>query len=262
MDPPPCFQASGSQKLVGLGRTGLPRLVPFLTGSRNRVEAPDLLAGLHVVRRDEAANPVLAATHADDHFVLDDERRVRNRVARRRRRHLRLPDLASAFRVDGNQVRIERPHEQRVTENRDAAVVRATADDAIGVRCVAIDPERAAGDRVERHDVVRPLREVHHAVDHERRGLPVASDRRLIHPLELQVLDVGRRDLVEQAEAVTRVVARVGQPILRLGRRGGEALWRHLAVDGERERAAKGRYAGRDEASCPDHCEDPFRESR
>ena len=62
---------------------------------------------------------------------LTTERRMRDRVARRRVGRPRLPDLTPALRVDGNQVRVERAHEQRVAEDRDAAVVGAAADDAI-----------------------------------------------------------------------------------------------------------------------------------
>ena len=58
----------------------------------------------------------------------------------------------------------------------------------VGSWRVPVDPEHAAGRGVERHDVVRPLREVHDAVDDERRRLPGAGDRRLIHPLQLEVL--------------------------------------------------------------------------
>ena len=46
----------------------------------NGVEAPRQLAGLRVVGGDVAADGVLRAAVADDHFALDDARRHRDRV--------------------------------------------------------------------------------------------------------------------------------------------------------------------------------------
>ena len=57
---------------AGLPRLARPGLVARLAGTGNRVEAPDLLAGLRVERRDVAADRAVAAAGADDHLVLDD----------------------------------------------------------------------------------------------------------------------------------------------------------------------------------------------
>ena len=89
----------------------------------------------------------------------------------------------------------------------------------IGRRGMTVDPERAAGLRVERHHVVRPLRDVHDAVDHQRRRLPCADDVALEHPFLLQVRDVRRRDLIEQGVALARVPAVVSEPVVRLAQR-------------------------------------------
>ena len=143
------------------------------------------------------------------------------------------------------------------------AVVGAAADDAILGRCVAIDPERAAGRGVERDDVVLTLGDVHDAVNDQRRGLPVAGDRRLVDPLELQILDVGRRDLGQRAVAGAGVVAGVGQPVLRLVRCGGQALRTSPAHARGRTAAHDQRYeAPREEPSFPGHGYCPFSESR
>ena len=101
------------------------------------------------------------------------------------------------------------------------------------------------------------------AVDDERRGLPVARDRRLIDPLQLQILDVGRRDLVEQAVAVALVAAGVRQPVLRLAGGGGQALRRHLPMHAERQQARSAtatQHATR--RRLPGHGYWPFSESR
>ena len=78
-----------------------------------------------------------------------------------------------------------------------------------------VDPEHPSGLRVEGDHVIRPLGEVHDAVDDERRHLPAAGDRGLVHPFHLEVLDVRRRDLRETAVPVAEVAAGVDQPVPR-----------------------------------------------
>src|SRR5204862_7041126 len=94
------------------------------------------------------------------------------------------------------------------------------------------------------------------------RGLPIASDRRLVHPLELEILDVGWCDLIQRHVASARIVAGIRQPVLRLARRSGEALGRHLPMHVERQHAYQ-RNNGPCEASwSSDHGIRPFSESR
>src|SRR6185503_4589763 len=47
-------------------RVAGPRVVAGLAGARDRVEAPDFLAGLRIERRDVSANSHVAAARADD----------------------------------------------------------------------------------------------------------------------------------------------------------------------------------------------------
>ena len=89
-------------------------------------------------------------------------------------RDFRFPEWMTALGVDGDQVRVERAHVQRVAQNRDAAIIRAAADRDFGIVVVVIDPEDAAGRGVERDHVVGPLGHVHDAVDHQRRRFPTA----------------------------------------------------------------------------------------
>ena len=72
---------------AGLPRVAFPGFVAGLAGPGNRVEAPDFLSGARVECRDKTADAVFAAADADEHLVLDDERRHRDRVA-----ELRIPD--------------------------------------------------------------------------------------------------------------------------------------------------------------------------
>src|SRR5581483_72080 len=59
-----------------------PRFAAWLSGRWDRPEAPQLFAGLRVIRVEEAADARFAAADADNHFVVDDERRGRDRVAK------------------------------------------------------------------------------------------------------------------------------------------------------------------------------------
>ena len=54
-------------------------------------------------------------------------------------------------------------------------------------------------DRVHSHDVVWPLRDVHDPIDHDGIGLPGAESLVLKHPLEPELRDVLRGDLIEPA---------------------------------------------------------------
>ena len=85
----------------------------------------------------------------------------------------------------------------------------------IGRETAPVAPEDATGFGIERGDIVRRLGDVHDAVDDERRGLDLRIPR-LVHPLQLEPMRVGRRDLVETAEAPTAIVPRIGEPTPRL----------------------------------------------
>src|SRR5262245_52683589 len=256
------FPRLGIAETLGLRRTPLPRLGTRLTRRGNGVEPPRFAAGRHVIGCDEASDAVLAAAHANDHLVLHDQRRVRDRVPGFSARHLGLPDGTAGSPIDRNQLRVEGPHEQRVAKDPKPAIVGAATDDAILGRCVAVDPERPTGCRVEGDDVVQTLRDVHHAVDDQRRGLPVAGNWCLVHPLELQILDVGWSDLIERAVARARVVAGVRQPVLGFARRACEAFGRYLSMDAERQHAHQRYDPPRDGWSPSDHGYRPFSESR
>ena len=241
----------GLRVAVGLRvrRARLPGLVTRLARSRNRVEAPDLLAGLGVERRDEPADALIAARGADDDLAVDGQRRQREGVGQRHVRHAGVPELHARRRVDRHHVRVERCHEHLVAEHRHAAVVRPAAGEVVGRRRVAVDPEHASGPGVEGDDVVGPLRQVHHAVDHDGRRLPRPCHGGLVHPLQAEAADVVGGDLVELAVALAEVAARVGQPVLRLVGRSAQPVEGHLRRQGSAQQADQ----GRPEHRAPDH---------
>ena len=87
--------------------------------------------------------------------------------------------------------------------------------------------------RVEGDDFVdalrgRALQRVQHAVDDERRRLEFLERLALPHPLQLEVLHVGRRDLRQRAVALVEQVLRIRQPVLRLFLGVLNAVERHL----------------------------------
>ena len=224
--------------------------MPGLARPGNRVEAPDFLAGRGIERGDETADAVFAARRPDDHLVLDDERRQRERVTRLRLGDRLVPDRLAGLGIDRDQMAVDRSHEQRVAEDREPAVDAAAADARQRRDPRRVDPEHASGGGIERHDVVRRQHRVHDAVDDERRRFEflvgLGRPARLEHPLQLQVLHVRRRDLRERAVAVAGQVPGVRQPVLRFLIGAENAVEGDLracsdagARDDERQRAAR-----------------------
>ena len=83
-------------------------------------------------------------------------------------------------------------------------------------------PDDLRGLRFERDDVLA-RRDVHDAVDHERRHLQ-AVDAGVERPRRLQRCDVGRRDLLQRREALAAGVVIVRRPVVDAG--GDDALMR------------------------------------
>ena len=77
--------------------------------------------------RPGTSYPVFTARRPDDDLVLHDQGSQRQAVTGLWPRQRNIPDETSAFRVDGHEMAIDRPHEQRVVENRQPAVDAAAA---------------------------------------------------------------------------------------------------------------------------------------
>src|SRR5215471_19019699 len=95
---------------------GLPSLVSGFTRARDGVEPPGLATGAYVVSGDESANPEFAASHTDNNLVLHDERCNRHSVPGIRIAHFRIPEWPAGFRIQRNEMCVERCKEQRVSE--------------------------------------------------------------------------------------------------------------------------------------------------
>jgi hypothetical protein len=96
---------------------------------------------------------------------------------------------------------------------------------------MVIGPEHAARRGIERNDVVRRLHRIENAVDHERRRLELLERARLPYPLQLELGDGLRVDLIEPAVALVVDRARVAQPILRLALGAQDSIERDLRFE-------------------------------
>jgi hypothetical protein len=192
---------------AGLPGVAGPGFVAGLPGSGDTVEAPDLLPGFDVEGGEEIAHAGVAAGGADDDFILDHQRRVGDDVTFGCGwlGDLRVPDDLAGFGVDGEQMRIKGAHEEGVAEDGESAVNPAATRVAVSGVGIGQSPEDAAGNRVERVDVVGGLDGVENAVDNQCGGLELFGGLGLPDPLEIEVLDVGGSDLVEQAVALAAI---------------------------------------------------------
>src|SRR5580692_2143939 len=110
----------------------------------NIVEAPRFLAGVYVVGRQEPADAVLAAGRPNDHLVFHHQWGMCDGIAGFRVGHLGIPQQLPVFGVDGYDVRVDGSHEQRVAENREAAVYASAAQAGLWRRTIRVDPKDSA----------------------------------------------------------------------------------------------------------------------
>src|SRR6266851_7670260 len=100
----------------------LPGVMTWLARPRHSVEAPLALAGCRVVGVDEAANAVFTSRNAKYDEILHRQRCRREAVAQPVVGGGYVPDDATGFRIERNQMRIERAEDNLVTENRKATI--------------------------------------------------------------------------------------------------------------------------------------------
>ena len=208
-----------------------PGLEAGLTGRGNRVRAPHQLAGLRVVRVDEAADARFGPRHADDDLPVERQRRQRQVVPGLVVLHRHVPAHAARARVERDEMPVHRAEEHRVVENRDAAIDRRRADDDdVGRDGRRVGPHGPSGAHVERRDGARRFGDVHDAVGHERRRLHHARPH-LVRPRHLEARDGLAVDLIQRRVALRLVGPGIGEPVLRLAHGAQQPLIRHLRVD-------------------------------
>ena len=196
-------------------RVAGPRLVAGLAGAGNGVGRPDRVAAHRVVGLDEAADAVFAARHPGEDEPVDDQRRPGDAVALPPVDDLDLPRDGAGVAVEREQPRVHGADVDQIGVQRDPAVVRPAAVDALRLvghlRLEA--PQPRAGPGVDGEDARLVGRQVDDALVHQRRGLKaavLAPGRE--HPGGVEAVHVLRGDLVQLDEAVTVVVAAVHQP--------------------------------------------------
>ena len=195
-----------------------PRVVAGLALGRDRVVLPYELAGVGVVRRDEAARRILAAAFAREDEVLDGKRRARDAVRERIVGDRRVPENLTGLRIERDEVRVERSEDHLAAGERDAAVVDVAA--RAGVRRdrqrVRVAPDRLAGLRVECEDGRLSGRDVLHAVVDDRRAFHRGWAAERLLPRERQARRIRRADLRERAKTLSAEIATVRQPRVRV----------------------------------------------
>ena len=237
---------------------------------RRRVKVPLQIAGRGVEGLHEAANAVFAAVGADQNEALDRGRRHRLGIALLGIGDLLGPLHRAGLGVQRDELRVERGEIDVVAVDRDAAIVGAAAIGRDRTHLVLVFPHLLAGLRVQRVDVVEGRGDVHHAVDHDRRGLERVDDVGLENPRRPQVVHVGRGDLPRRMKTRLPVVAvglkKVGGVASRLveqilrdrgHRRGHGHLGGHRVLDLLRRIGAERGARQTDRARRGEHPPDP-----
>ena len=214
-----------------LPRVASPRLRPGFARRRHGPEAPDPIARPWVVRIEKSANATLSASDADNHLVLDCQRRASRGVVQRWIRERLPPHDAASARIERDELRIQGREEQRAAEDRQPAIdLAATRVDAAG-QLVLVGPQRPSRFRIERDHVARRAGHVHDAIHHNRRRLDLLT-MHLVDPLRPQPVDVVDCDLIQAAVVMASIIAAVGQPVARFLGGVQEPFIRHWQTGG------------------------------
>ena len=207
---------------------GRPRLVPRLPRVRDGVKTPAQLPGLQVECADvtRCAGQLLGDRAAHDQHVLEHDARCAGADGNFLRRTAKsLAQVHPATVVAPARHPRTRPAieceklvaivEDDAIAGDDHATVAETRRGWLPVVRI-IDPQLLAGHRVEREDVHFRGGGVQHAVDDDRIGLhlgPLELALRLERPRDLELRDVGRRDLTQRGVVRVIGVATVHRPV-------------------------------------------------
>ena len=232
-------------------RTVLPRVVAELARAGNRVEAPQLLAGLHVERADQAlgvravpvADPFEHRRADDDRVVHDRRRRVQTDFALLEIEllvladddaDLQVDDTAGAERHDrhaGLRVQFDEPVAGRHVEDAlvtapvgpvgEAAARELAGRPARGALALvhAVHPLHLTGGGVESHHrAPGPGGRIDRPLDHDRRAFELVLRTRaqvvgLESPGHFELAEVGGVDLIERRVLAAAQVGGVHRPL-------------------------------------------------
>ena len=145
-----------------------PGLGPWLARRRDRIGPPQRLTGLCVEGLDEAPDGELAARRPHHDLASHDQRRQRAVVPLVVIVHGLVPDDLARFRVEGDQVGVDRGQIDLVLVERYTPVGRVELEEVVG-QFLLVEPQDVAALRIQRHDLILRRRDEHDAVvDHRR----------------------------------------------------------------------------------------------
>ena len=186
------------------------------------VVSPSHAAGIDVVGGDVAPYALFSAHHADDDFVVDDERHCAGRFTYSDVGVFSAPNDFPVLGVEREDLSVQRAVENLAVGVGQSARFR-TAACRLDCRIDLQDfgPEfpfdGAVASEIEGVDVIRLRRDdVHRIADHERRGFMRVENSELHAPRHRQVLDVREVDLIETAVIPTGIVAVGHDPLFRI----------------------------------------------
>src|SRR5690606_36036697 len=189
------------------------------------VEAPDLFARLRVIGGDIAAHAIFTTAIADHDLVVEDARRAGDGVGCARNR-IHFPDNRPVLRIKRKEPSVK-------ARRIDAALPHG--DTAIDHVAAAIAAPLARHFRVEAPQLFTRLavngngdapveREIHDAIDNDRRGFEAARRISVRGPGKRQLADIFRSNLVERRETLLIISAAMGKPVAGLRIRIGDTL--------------------------------------
>src|SRR6185437_3875368 len=89
---------------------------------RNGPKSPCALAGCGIVRIDEAAISFFAACHANNDFIFESQRSHALAIDTVSRNDFGVPEETAVARIDRDQMRVGRSHEQAAANHRESPV--------------------------------------------------------------------------------------------------------------------------------------------
>src|ERR1051326_1910036 len=115
--------------------------------------------------------------------------------------------------IESEQMRVDRTQKDGVSKDCESTIHLPTTEAHIRWRCTAEDPQRPPASESERGGVAGRAGDVHRSIRYQRRGFKLIEVVGLIHPCEFQSADIAAMDLVETGIAMSRVSARISQPV-------------------------------------------------
>ncbi len=132
-------------------------------------------------------------------------------------------------------MRIECAKKNFVAQNRQSAIHAPATGPNIRRQRALILPDGPARTRVQRKSAIILAGAIEDSIHHQRRRFEFSASHRLVSPLGNERRRVRSVDLLQRTVTMSRVIAGIHQPVLRLLRRFQQPPRRHLRADVKRE---------------------------